>query len=87
MLLETMEYTPAVVCSGECYSMQMKPLLAETPRRRRKTHSIQIVEVPATPDSRRGLHFSIEKQPSRNRLSVYKDVPESFASPQLKISK
>ncbi|WAR03148.1 LIMK1-like protein, partial [Mya arenaria] len=60
---------------------------ALTPHRRRKPHSIQMIEVPATPDSHRGLHFSIEKGQTRNRLSVYREPIETPHTPQLKISK
>ncbi|KAH3891292.1 hypothetical protein DPMN_015385 [Dreissena polymorpha] len=70
---------------GECYNMQMKSLLMETPGRRRQPHSIQMIEVPATPDNRRGLHFSVEKKVAqRNRLALH---IENMPSSQLKISK
>lgn len=70
---------------GMCYNLQMKPILTETPCRRRKPHSIQMIEVPPTPDRPRGLHFSIEKKNVLNsRQSVNKD---NLNSTQLKISK
>ncbi|KAL5017333.1 hypothetical protein ScPMuIL_006922 [Solemya velum] len=62
---------------GKCYAKIMKPLLTETPGRR-KPHSFQLVEIPATPDSKskRTLQYSLEK-----RLSF--QFPES---PFLRIS-
>lgn len=70
---------------GVCYNLQMKPLLTETPRRRRKPHSINMIEVPPTPDRPRGLHFCIEKKNYlNNRLSAN---TETVNTPQLKISK
>ncbi|KAL4223550.1 LIM domain kinase 1 [Mactra antiquata] len=69
---------------GVCYNLQMKPQLNATPRRRRKPHSIQMIEVPPTPERSRGLHYSIEKRAIRSRQLSYR---ESTAGPQLKISK
>ncbi|XP_048252363.1 LIM domain kinase 1-like isoform X1 [Haliotis rufescens] len=43
-----------------CYQKVMKPLLAATPRRR-KPHSIQLVEIPPTPDGTRGLQLQMER--------------------------
>ena len=63
----------------------MKPLMSETPRRR-KPHSIQMVDVPATPEGRRGLHFSIEKRAHESRISGNVDLQQALA-PQLKIYK
>ena len=77
--------TMLFIFSGECYSSQMRPHLAETPRRR-KPHSIQMVDVPATPDNRRGLHFSIEKRAHESRISGTVDLQTALA-PQLKIFK
>ncbi|XP_045172797.2 LIM domain kinase 2-like isoform X3 [Mercenaria mercenaria] len=71
---------------GICYNLQMKPILTETPRRRRKPHSIQMIEVAPTPDRPRGLHFSIEKKSLNSRQSVNRKQ-DNPSSPQLKISK
>ncbi|XP_060561103.1 LIM domain kinase 2-like isoform X2 [Ruditapes philippinarum] len=68
---------------GMCYNQQMKPILAETPRRRRKPHSIQMIEVQPTPDRPRGLHFNIEK---KNTLYTRQSA-NRINSPQIKISK
>ena len=62
----------------------MKPLLKETtPRRRRKTHSIQMIDVPPTPDKRRGLQFSLE---SKIYDKQNKNIVNNSTAPQLKIS-
>lgn len=45
---------------GVCYSEVMRPLYIETPGRR-KPHSIQLVEIPPTPDGKRSFEVSVEK--------------------------
>ncbi|KAL3856652.1 hypothetical protein ACJMK2_011380 [Sinanodonta woodiana] len=46
---------------GLCYSRFMRPLMTETPRRR-KPQTIQLVEVMPSPDGRRGIQFCLEKR-------------------------
>lgn len=70
---------------GICYNLQMKPLLTETPNRRRKPHSIQMIEVPPTPERPRGLHFSLEKRTKVRRQS--RSSSRRTEAPKLKISK
>lgn len=67
-----------------CYSLKMKPLLTETPTGRRKPHSIQMIEVPPTPDRHRGLHIRVERKVKSNTLSVNSELQSSM---QLRISK
>ncbi|XP_055957666.1 LIM domain kinase 1 [Patella vulgata] len=58
---------------GTCYTKVMKPLLAASPRRR-KPHSIQLVEIPATPDGNRGVQFSMDRRRNSSRPSCNSDV-------------
>ncbi|XP_013406826.1 LIM domain kinase 1 isoform X2 [Lingula anatina] len=52
---------------GTCYSRVMKPLLVDTPGRR-KPHSIQLVEIPPTPDGKRGFEVTVVKKRNRGVL-------------------
>ncbi|ESO97758.1 hypothetical protein LOTGIDRAFT_103637, partial [Lottia gigantea] len=69
---------------GTCYSKVMKPLLAASPRRR-KPHSIQLVEIPPTPDRNRGVQFTMDRQRNSSyRVSRNSDIYRK--SPAIKIT-
>ncbi|XP_041348192.1 LIM domain kinase 2-like isoform X2 [Gigantopelta aegis] len=79
---------------GICYKKVVTPLLAATPERR-KLHSIQLVEIPPTPDRQRGVSLSVHRQVLRPterdnhgpRMAPLIKITELDLSPELEALK
>ncbi|KAK3083328.1 hypothetical protein FSP39_019544 [Pinctada imbricata] len=69
---------------GGCYTKRMKPLLMESPNGHRRHHSIQLVEIPPTPQGERGLQYTLESRRSQYLTPRGRDATPS--SPLMKIS-
>lgn len=68
---------------GECYKTRMRPVLISSPNHSKGVHSIQLIEVPPTPEGHRSLRYSLE---GRDR-QLSPQVPESSGTgPHLRIS-
>ncbi|XP_064612503.1 LIM domain kinase 1-like isoform X1 [Liolophura sinensis] len=72
---------------GECYRLTVKPLVSDSPGRR-TPHSIQLVEIPPTPDGKRGLQYSLERRlslspaASKDNISLLR-ISDLDLSPEL----
>ena len=68
--------------SALCYKKVVTPLLAATPERR-KLHSIQLVEIPPTPDRQRGVSLSVHRQVLR---ATEREIHGQRMAPLIKIT-
>ncbi|XP_022339629.2 LIM domain kinase 2-like isoform X2 [Crassostrea virginica] len=68
---------------GECYKRRMRPVLVTSPNHSKGVHSIQLIEIPPTPEGHRSLRYSLE---GRNQQLSPQVKGSLCSSPHLRIS-
>lgn len=71
------------IYSGECYKRRMRPVLVTSPNHSKGVHSIQLIEIPPTPEGHRSLRYSLE---GRNQQLSPQVKGSLCSSPHLRIS-
>ncbi|XP_056010611.1 LIM domain kinase 1-like isoform X2 [Ostrea edulis] len=61
---------------GECYKTRMRPVLITSPNQRRGIHSIQLIEIPPTPEGQRSFRLDHKLGPELDAVNVRDKIVE-----------